>query len=105
MDPQQQIETFLRAAHKLALARLREQPQRTLEVQAVIARWRQRRGPARSDRYLDEWEQLLMLPIEDLERAVCADTEHAAALRSTSPFAPLITAAERETMLREARKT
>jgi hypothetical protein len=71
----------------------------------VIARWRERRGPARSDPYLDEWERLLSLPLDELERAVCADSDHAAALRSTSPFAPLITAAEREALLRESRRT
>lgn len=105
MDRQQQIEAFLRAAHRLALTRLRERPERTHEVRAVIQRWRARRGPTRSDHYLDEWDRLLALPLDQLEQAVCADTEHAAALRSTSPIAPLITPAEREAMLIESRKT
>lgn len=43
------------------------------------------------------------LPIDELEQAVCADSDHAAALRSASPIAPLITAEERAALLRDAR--
>ena len=103
MDRHQQIEAFLSAAHRLAVRRLRTQPERRDEVRAVIARWRERRGPSRSDAYLDEWERLLSLPIDELEQAVCAASDHAAALRSASPIAPLITAEERAVLLREAR--
>jgi hypothetical protein len=105
MNRQRQIDAFLQSAHRLALAKLRREPERALEVRALIARWRERRGPGRSDRYLDEWEQLLALPIDELERTVCADNDHAAALRSSSPFAPLLSAAERDALLRSSRQT
>jgi hypothetical protein len=103
MNRQQQIDAFLKAAHRLAVERLREQPQRASEVRAVITRWRERRGVTRSDAYLDEWERLLARPLDELARAVCADDDRAIALRSASPIAPLITAEERAALLRESR--
>jgi hypothetical protein len=93
MNRQQQIDAFLKAAHRLAVERLREQPQRASEVRAVITRWRERRGVTR----------LLARPLDELARAVCADDDRAVALRSTSPIAPLITAEERAALLRGSR--
>jgi hypothetical protein len=104
MDRQRRIEVFLHAAHRLAIARLRESPRRVEELRAVLKRWRAQRGVTRSDAYFDEWEALLDRPIDEVERVVCADDDHAVALRSTSPIAPLITPAEREQLLREARQ-
>lgn len=103
MNRQQQIDSFLAQAHRLALERLRAQPHRVMEVQAQLARWRGLSGPTRSDVYLDEWERLLKLPVEKLEAAVCADTDHATVLRSVSPVSVLITQAERAHLLAQAR--
>jgi hypothetical protein len=104
MNRQRQIDAFLSAAHRLAMQRLRERPERAADVLALIARWRHQRGPGRGDRYLDEWERLLSLPLEELERAVCGDGDRAEALRNASPLAPLITAAERDALLKQARE-
>jgi hypothetical protein len=101
----QSIDQFLSAAHRLAFQRLRSQPERKRELTAVLRRWREQRGPTRSDAYFDEWEKLLTLPLDEVENLVCADTEHAAALRSTSPIAPLITAAERDALLKQTRRS
>jgi hypothetical protein len=38
MNRQQQIEEFLLSAHQLALVRLRAQPERLLDVAALLAR-------------------------------------------------------------------
>jgi hypothetical protein len=105
MDRQHRIELFLQAAHRLAMTRLREDPRRIEEVRSVLQRWRNQRGQTRSDPYFDEWERLLRLPLDEFERVICADDEHAVALRSTSPIAPLITPQEREQMLRDARNS
>jgi hypothetical protein len=102
MDRQRRIELFLLAAHRLAIARLREDPARVEELRSVLRRWRAQRGETRSDAYFDEWEALLDRPIEEVERVVCANDDRAVALRSTSPIAPLITSAERERLLGEA---
>jgi hypothetical protein len=105
MNRQQQIDKFLLAAHRLAVSRLRAEPQRIEPVRAQLARWRGQSGPTRSDLYWDEWQRLLALDIREMERVVCADDEHGAVLRSVSPLSTLITQAERAQLLREARST
>jgi hypothetical protein len=103
MNRQQQIDSFLLAAHRLAMSRLHARPQRIEVVRAQLARWRAGSGPTRSDPYWDEWQRLLDADLPALERAVCADDEHGAVLRSVSPISTLITQAERARLLREAR--
>jgi hypothetical protein len=103
MDRQRRIEVFLKAAHRLAVSRLRAEPARVGEVKAQLRRWREQSGQTRSDLYWDEWERLLALPIDDFETAICADDEHATVLRSVSPISVLITEPERRELLREAR--
>ncbi|MEO6015945.1 MAG: hypothetical protein ABIP46_01715 [Polaromonas sp.] len=103
MNRQQQIDSFLRDAHLLALVRLREHPERIGEVQAQLGRWRAQSGSTRSDPYLDAWEALLRQPVDALEQGVCADTDAAAALRNVSPMSVLITQRERTGLLQKAR--
>jgi hypothetical protein len=103
MNRQQQIDNFLRDAHRLALERLREQPGRMQDVRAQLARWRRQSGATRSDRYWDAWQQLLQESVDTLEQAVCADTSSAAALRNVSPMSVLITQHERARLLQKAR--
>jgi len=105
MNRQQQIDKFLLAAHRLAVSRLRAEPQRIEPVRAQLARWRAQSGPTRSDLYWDEWQRLLAVDVREMERVVCADDEHGAVLRSVSPLSTLITQAERAQLLREARST
>lgn len=103
MNRQAQIDAFLKNAHILAVARLREQPARRSEVSQQLARWRAQ-GATRADVYRDEWAGLLEGELPALERAVCADTDHAAALRNVSPMSVLITQKERAELLRRARR-
>lgn len=104
MDRQRRIEVFLQAAHRLAVTRLRAEPERIGEVRALLRRWREQSGQTRSDIYWDEWERLLGLPIDEFESLICADDEHATVLRSVSPISVLISEAERRDLLREARQ-
>lgn len=103
MNRQQQIDKFLLATHRLALSRLRAEPARMAPVRAQLARWRVPSGPTRSDPYWDEWQQLLVADLAEIERVVCADNEHGAVLRSVSPMSTLTTQGERSVLLREAR--
>ena len=103
MDRHQQIDVFFLAAHRLAVARLREQPSRVDEALGVLSRWRaQAGGPSHCDSYWDEWKRLLDADVDVLEQAVCAPTDHGATLRSVSPLGRFITAAERKAMLLQA---
>jgi hypothetical protein len=105
MNHQQQIDHFLLTAHRLALSRVRAQPEQLEPVRSQLSRWRSQAGATRSDVYWDEWQALLNGDVEQLERVVCAENEHAAVLRSVSPMSTLITQSERAQLLREARKT
>jgi hypothetical protein len=104
MNRQQEIDSFLASAHRLALSRLREQPHRLQEAAAMLSRWRNQAGPTRSDPYWNEWETLLENGVDAIEQSVCVDSDHAAALRSVSPLSVLITQAERSQLLRQARE-
>ena len=104
MNRQQQINLFSLAAHRLAVARLREKPQRLLEVRGVLERWRVQAGePAHCDPYWSEWDRLLSEGVDAIERAVCVATDQAATLRSMSPLGRLISVGERNELLRRAR--
>jgi hypothetical protein len=104
MDRQVQIERFLLAAHRLAMQRLRENPLRVADLLATIARWRAQGSLTHSEPYMQEWESLLRLPIDDLEVAICGEGDHPTVLRSVSPVGQLITAEEREQLRRESKQ-
>ena len=106
MDGQAQIQAFSLAAHRLAVTRLRERPERLTEALAVIQRWRrQAGGPSHCDPYWDEWDRMLHDGVDAVERVACAATDHATTLRSVSPLGRFISVAERNQLLREARQT
>lgn len=106
MDRHHQIRLFSLAAHRLAVARLRERPERLDEALGVLRRWRQQAGgPAHCGPYWDEWEQLLSLGVDAVEGMACASTDHAATLRSVSPLGRFITPAERNSLLKQARES
>jgi len=103
MNRQQQIEHFLLAAHRVAVARLKAQPGKAEEVRRQLSRWRRDAGLKRSKVYLDEWDALLGAGPDQLEQVVCAADEHAAVLRSVSPMSILLTQKERAELLRASR--
>ncbi len=104
MNRQQSLDAFSLAAHRLAVARLREQPARLREAAEVLQRWRLlAAGPSHCDAYWDAWEKLLSEGTEAIEAAVCHSGEPAATLRSVSPLGRFISVAERNRLLREAR--
>ena len=103
MNRQQQIDEFLLQAHRLAVARLREEPQRLEQAAALLRQWRERNGVTRSDPYRQEWEQLIAQGVDAIERDACALTDHAAALRNVSPLSAVISQQERSGLLRAAR--
>jgi len=105
MDRQARIHAFSRVAHRLAINRLRERPERLAEAIGVIERWRmQERGVARCEPYWGEWLSALHEGVDAVERMACAETEHAEARRSVSPLGRFITVAERNSLLRQARE-
>jgi hypothetical protein len=106
MDRQQRINDFSLAAHRLAVARLREQPHRIDEALGVLRRWREQAGgPSHCDAYWNEWDRLLREGADAVEQAVCLSTDRAATLRSVSPLGRFISVVERNALLRQASTT
>jgi len=104
MDRQRRTEVFLQVAHRFAMVRLRADPARIGDVRALLHRWREQSGRTRSDIHWDERERLLTLPLDEFERVICADDEHATVSRSVSAIGAVISTAERRELLREARR-
>jgi hypothetical protein len=69
------------------------------EALALIRRWRSLGRIA--DRYADAWEEILERPIADIRKALLADTPWGRDLRQNSPFAGLLSEAERLRILEE----
>jgi hypothetical protein len=106
MERQAQINVFSLAAHRLAVTRLREQPDRVSEALEVLKRWRELvDGPTHCSPYWDEWVSLLAQGVDAVELAVCDASDHADVLRSVSPLGRFITAAERQQLLSDARQS
>jgi hypothetical protein len=106
MDRHAQIDVFSLAAHRVALDRLHEKPQRLEEALCVLARWRKiAGGPSHSDRYWNEWERVLREDVAAVERLALDPSSHGATLRSVSPLGRFLTPQERLALLREARRT
>ena len=83
------------AIHRRIAARLLEAPDRTIKkARRNLARLRSAdRG--HSARCLDDWNSLLDGPADEIVTAMLARTQHAIDLRQMTPFAGVITDAER----------
>jgi hypothetical protein len=84
------------ALHQAVAARLEEQPQLLAVARANLQRWLAASPVAA----LREWQGLLdTLPLQELLALLRSSGEHAARLRQSSPFAGLLTPAERQAIL------
>lgn len=85
-------------AYHRAVARRLRKPM-VEEARHVVFRWREQ---GRIDqRYADRWERLLDRPVPEIRRALVEESEEADDLRQNSPFAGLISEAERRRIVRE----
>ena len=106
MDRHARIDVFSLAAHRLALQRLRERPERLGEALAVLANWREvAGGRSHSDPYWDEWERVIRDGVDAVERTALDPSSHGATLRSVSPLGRFISVQEQLALLRETRET
>ena len=101
MPSQQQIHAFTQAFHRAAFERLAVQPTLVERALQTILRWQAQRGFSASDPYMREWQDLLRGDLSQLQRRVCADDDHAATLRNTSPLGFVLTPAERHALRSE----
>ena len=102
MPSHQQIERFTLAFHRRAMERLRENPALVSSALEVLDRWESQGMSSAGQTYRDTWRELLAASdLGLLEQAVCAPTDLAATLRSTSPLGFLLEPAERLRIRRE----
>src|ERR1041384_3838938 len=91
------IDERSRALHARIADKLRERPELLVVAGENLDRWETLRGP---DPLFDEWRSVLReTPPPDLLRLIVEDSQNAARLRQSSPFAGVLTAEERAAVL------
>lgn len=68
------------------------------EARRRVERWRD--SGAVHPRWIEAWERVLAKPLQEVARAISADTPRARELRQTSPFASVLTEQERKRLAR-----
>ena len=88
------IEARSLAMHCLIALKIAEEPVLLGRVRKNLAAWRNRYG-ADMPRALDEWQRVLERPWPEIAALITDTGERAARLRQSSPFAGVLTPAER----------
>lgn len=91
------------AMHRRIAEKLRESPSLLAIAEDNLARWMSQ--PGRSQPYLEAWQALLRLPIDELTKRIVEPSEWMTALRQSSPFAGVLSNQERWAILREYERT
>jgi hypothetical protein len=94
----QQLEARSLALHRLVAEKLRREPALLEIARANLSRWRASATP-NDVAYLEVWRRLVEAGVEACIAAATEDSERAAALRQASPFAGILTPAERSAFL------
>lgn len=82
------------ALHQLIADKIRRDPSLFLVSSAVIQRWRALVCPA-THPYLDQWQQLIDSGMEACLDFATQNSEHARAMRQSSPFVGILSNKER----------
>ena len=101
---QRQIEGWILREHMVIAKRLKDDPDKVIrKAKDNIARWGWRDLPVeKRPRFMADWMALLDGPLDDLFAVLTGTDEHSVTLRSSSPFAGVITQEER-LQIRESR--
>lgn len=100
MRSHQDIDARSLELHRLVAAKVRREPALLDRVRLTLRRWRDPGNPSRSEPYLSEWERLMAQGLEQVLAAAVEESERAAALRQCSPFAGILSPAERFAFLK-----
>jgi hypothetical protein len=98
-DAHDRAERRNRAYHAALAKRLRKETVR----RALHQLWRWTEEGNIDPRYAEEWETVLRRPVADVRRVLAEDSQWARDLRQNSPFAGLLSEAERRKILQEIR--
>ena len=101
-DPHRRVVAWSTALHREIAARLRADPDAVLAKASLnLQRWRAQFGGTLPYCYR-EWERILSGNLSVLECLLEADDENALRLKSSSPFAGILTPRERLEIMRRA---
>jgi hypothetical protein len=84
------------AMHQLIAAKVQADPALLDKARANVRRWQASDGSPKLA--LAEWEQILDGPVNQVAQFLAERSEHATRLRQSSPFAGILTEAERRTI-------
>jgi hypothetical protein len=104
MQTHQEIDRRSLAMHCLVAEKIRSDPALLDDVARTLASWRET-VCVQSQPYLVEWGALLARGMETFLAAVTEDSEHATALRKSSPCAGILSDSERLEFLRRWKDT
>jgi hypothetical protein len=103
MHDHDRIDARSLSMHQRVAERIRAQPELMQRARATLARWRTTVSPA-AQPYLQEWERLMDEGLEPCLRMAEEDSARARAMRQASPFAGLLSNAERFAFIRAWRE-
>jgi hypothetical protein len=84
--------------HRLVVEKIEKDPHLFEQVKATLARWRDSVS-GHSQPYLTEWELVAGRSMKDCLALAVEDSQRATALRKSSPFAGILSDAERHAFL------
>lgn len=93
------------AIHRQIAARLLQDPEATIAKARSNLDQLRNADRGHAARWLDEWDDLLGRPTDELVTAMLARTQHAIDLRQMTPFAGVLTDAERTRALRTVNRS
>jgi transcriptional regulator with XRE-family HTH domain len=93
------------AIHRQIAARLLQDPEHTVKKARSNLVLLRNADRGHSARWLDEWDDLLDRPTDEIVTAMLARTQHAIDLRQMTPFAGVLTDSERRKALRSVNRT
>lgn len=96
----QQIDARSLAMHELIARKIRQQPELFDKVLPTILRWRGLVDKGTLP-YLDRWERIVRQGMDAALKKATEDSEDAAAMRQSAPFAGILTPQERFAFLRD----
>ena len=94
----QEIDQRSLALHRLLTEKIRQDPALFENVKRTLARWR-KTVCTNSQPYLEEWQRLVDLGIEECLAVATEDSERATAMRQASPFCGILSEEERREFL------
>lgn len=102
MNKQKLIEARILARHRVIAGRLQADPPTVLaHARANLQRWARHYPDDQVPAWVLEWSELLEHPLPDILDTLVSDSENARRLRSSSPFAGILSPRERWAIHRE----